>query len=310
MVVVLRAALASFGGIMKIAFSRAVTRLRIVAAAFCWATGSFGEGVTHMGTVEWASEEVIGVSGLDISADGLRFSAVADRGWFLRGQLKRKDGELSGVEVNRILPLLSGDGHPVSARRTEDQADAEGLAVAEDGSFWVSFERWAHVSRYASPSAAAEWIEDHPDFARMRDNRQLEALALHPDGGLYTFPENPLSGSFPVYVLRDATWEIVGQIDPSDRFAVVGADFGEDGTLYLLERKLVVGLWWQNRLRRFEPGTFGTGEVLWTSNRGEFGNLEGISLWSAPDGLRILLVSDNNGRRGVPTQFVEFLTAP
>ena len=31
---------------------------------------------------------------------------------------------------------------------------------------------------------------------------------------------------------------------------IVGADFADDGTLYLLERKLVVGIWWQSRIRR------------------------------------------------------------
>ncbi len=296
---------------MKTTFSRAVIWSRILGAAvLCCATASLADGVTHMGTVEWVSEEVIGVSGLNINADGSGFSGVADRGWYLQGQLTRKKGELSGVEVDTILPLLSGEGHPVAARRTGDQSDAEGLAVAQDGSFWVSFERWAHVSRYASPTSPAEWIEDHPDFARMSDNRQLEALALHPDGTLYTLPENALGGSFPAYALRGKSWQVAGQIAPRDGFAIVGADFDEDGTLYVLERKLVLALWWQNRLRRFAPGTFDQGDILWTSRRGDFGNLEGISLWNAPDGLRALLVSDNNGRRGVPTQFVELLVTP
>lgn len=282
---------------------------RLGAVALCLlntATASFAGGLIHLGTVEWASEDVVGISGLEVSADGLEFAAIGDRGWFLTGQLKRDGGQFSDVEVTTILPLLSGYGKPVAARRTIDQADAEGLAMAEDGSFWVSFERWAHVSQYDAPTAPAGWIKDHPDFAEMSDNQQLEALALHPDGTLYTFPEKPMGGSFPVFALKDETWEITGQIPPSDGFAIVGADFDTDGVLYLLERKLVLGVWWQNQIRRFDLEALDQGETLWVSGRGEYGNLEGLSLWYAPDGLRLVLVSDNNAWQGAPTQFVEF----
>ncbi len=292
---------------MKTTLSQTCTRMGLLAVALCWTTLSFADGLVHQGATEWISEDVIGVSGLEINPDGLGFSAVGDSGWFIQGRLTRETGSLSGVEIDSITPLLSDKGMPVAARRTGDQADAEGLAMAEDGSFWVSFERWAHVSRYADATASAEWIKDHPDFARMSDNRQLEALALHPDGTLFTFPENPLDGVFPVYVLRGKAWQIAGEIAPSDGFAIVGADFDADGSLYLLERKLVLGLLWQNQLRRFAPGALGQGEVLWTSARGEYGNLEGLSLWDAPDGLRVVMVSDNNGKRNKPTQFVEFL---
>jgi len=225
-------ALASFGEIMKSTLSHTRNGLCLLATVLCCATASLAGEVVYLGTVERLSEEVIGVSGLEIDADGLGFSAVGDSGWFIKGSLTRENGVLSGVEVDTIVPLLSGKGMPVAARRVGDQSDAEGLAMAQDGSFWVSFERWAHVSRYADAGASAEWIEDHPDFARMRDNRQLEALALHPDGTLYTFPENPLDGSFPVYVLRGETWQVEGEIAPSNGFAIVGADFDADGTLY------------------------------------------------------------------------------
>lgn len=279
------------------------------SAALCllWmATAAGASGLTHQGTVEWDSEDVSGVSGLEVSADGLSFAAVGDRGWFLEGRIERANGQITAVQVDTILPLLSGAGRPVAARRSIDQADAEGLAMAEDGSFWVSFERWAHVSHYENATAVAGWIEDHPDFAAMRDNRQLEALALHPDGTLYTMPENTIGGSFPVFALKDGAWKVVGQIPSRDGFAIVGADFDADGTLYLLERKLVFGVWWQSQVRRLDLDAPDQSETLWVSVRGEYGNLEGLALWAAPDGLRMVLVSDNNGKKGVPTQFVEF----
>ena len=46
--------------------------------------------------------------------------------------------------------------------------------------------------------------------------------------------------------------------------------------------------------------------ILWTGERGEYDNLEGISVWQDEKGLRLTLVSDNNGSSDVPTEFVEF----
>ena len=98
---------------------------------------------------------------------------------------------------------------------------------------------------------------------------------------------------------------IDGHLPEHDVFSIVGADFDENGDLYLLERKLIVGLWWQNRIRRVRlDGSEDT--AIWTSERGEFGNLEGIALWRDEDGLRLVLVSDNNANEDTPTEFVEF----
>ena len=130
---------------------------------------------------------------------------------------------------------------------------------------------------------------------------------MSPDGRLHVFSEEalPAYGAFPVYVFASEGWEITGTIEAMNRFGIVGADFGPDGRLYLLERKLVLGRWWQSRIRVFDVPE-GRGKVLWTSRRGEYFNLEGIAAWSDEDGIRLTLVSDNNQRQSEPTQFVEF----
>ena len=139
-------------------------------------------------------------------------------------------------------------------------------------------------------------------------NRNLTPVTttIDPEGRLYVFSEKPLIEGFPIYRLGDnGLFVIDGYLPERDVFAIVGADFADDGTLYLLERKLVVGLWWQNRIRRVRlDGSEDT--ILWTGERGEYGNLEGISVWQDEKGLRLTLVSDNNGGNGVPTEFVEF----
>lgn len=259
-----------------------------------------------VGTYDWETELIVGLSGIEVSPDGNRFWSVSDKGFWLAGTFERQGDLIAGIRIDGIDPILGSNGYPVAARRVGDWSDSEGLAMAPDGTAWVSFERWAHVWRYDTGLGdTATWIKDHPTFKDHADNWQLEALALSPDGTLYTFPEKPLPEGFPVYRLDGETWVIDGYLPERDLFGIVGADFADDGDLYILERKLVVGLWWQNRIRRVRlDGTLD--EILWTGERGEYLNLEGIAVWSDRQGLRFTLVSDNNGDPDDPTQFVEF----
>jgi len=275
-------------------------------AASLWCLAAQADRLTHIGTFEWPTEAVVGLSGLEVSDDGLTFYAIGDRGWYLSGEFERNGEQIVGLRLQKYLPILGNDGLPVSARRVGDWSDAEGLAIAPDGTYWISFERWAHVSRYDEPELTGHWIKDHPSFSSYKDNRQLEALAIHPNGILYAFPEQPLSDGFPIYRLDGTTWSISGYIQKRNGFSIVGADFDSDGQLYLLERKLVLGLWWQNRVRRLRVDSPESYEILWTGDRGEYNNLEGIAVWRDEVGHRITMVSDNNADPQEITQFVEF----
>lgn len=271
-----------------------------------WAGSAAAEELVPIGHFEWDTELIVGLSGLEVSDDGTHFQAVGDRGFWISGRFERDGEAIVGLEIDRLEALYGQNGYPVSARRVGDWSDAEGLAIAPDGTAWVSFERWARVSRYGGGLGSIPgWIKDHPTFYDHAANWQLEALALSPEGILYTFPEKPLSEGFPIYRLDGEIWVIDGYLPESDLFAIVGADFDENGDLYILERKLIVGLWWQNRIRRVRlDGS--EDRVLWTGERGEYLNLEGIAVWRDAAGLRITMVSDNNGDQSDPTQFVEF----
>ena len=271
-----------------------------------WPAFGSAEALEPVGIFEIETESIKGVSGLEVSDDGSSYIAVSDRGWWITGRFERRGGNIMRATLDRIEPIIGQDGFPVAARRVGDWSDAEGLAIAPDGTAWVSFERWAHVWRFDQVFGTAEWIKDHPTFYDHADNWQLEAVAIAPDGTVYVFSEKPLIDGFPVYRLNEENrWVIDGYLPEQDVFAIVGADFDADGVLYLLERKLVVGLWWQNRIRRVRLD--GTEDViLWTGERGEYENLEGISVWEGADGLRLTLVSDNNDDYNTPTQFVEF----
>ncbi|MEM6384948.1 MAG: esterase-like activity of phytase family protein [Pseudomonadota bacterium] len=271
-----------------------------------WPLSLAAQTAEVIGVFDFETEAVVGVSGLEVASDGQSFIAVSDQGWWLEGRFAREQGNIAGIELTAIEPIISHKGLPVAARRVGDWSDAEGLAIGADGRAWIAFERWTRAYLFDEAFAQARWIKDHPTFRDHAENWQLEAAAVDPDGTLYVFSEKPLSDGFPIYRLGDnQQWEIDGYLPEKDIFAIVGADFSEDGALYLLERKLVVGLWWQNRIRRVRlDGS--EDRIIWTGERGEYENLEGISVWRDDIGLRLTLVSDNNGGNNTPTQFVEF----
>lgn len=273
--------------------------LALAAPVSAWA-----DALEFIGKFDLETESVFGVSGIEVAPDGQSFAAVSDAGWWFRGRFVRDGEKIIDLADIEIEPILGSDGLPVSARRVGDWSDAEGLAVHADERAWVSFERWTRVHQYDGMTGAGRWIKDHPSFYDHPENWQLEAVAVTPDGTLYAFSEKPLIKGFPIYRLAGRTWVIDGYLPENDVFAIVGADFADNGDLYLLERKLVVGLWWQNRVRRVRLD--GSEDVvLWTGERDQFDNLEGISVWNDDKGLRMTMVSDNNGSK-TPTQFVEF----
>ena len=281
----------------------------LVALTFLFPGLGYADELDLVGVFSWPGEGVNGLSGLEVSADGLAFTTVSDRGWILTGSFARgTNGQITDIEVTGYDPLMGLDGWPRAARRVGDWSDAEGLAIAPDGTLFVSFERWAHVASFETPAGAPTTLRSHPLFQTLKENRQLEALAIRSDGHVIVMTEKPVSdhaNGFPVFLYADDEWEVAGTIEARNRFSVVGADFDAEDRLFLLERKLIFGLWWQSRIRVFEDPD-GPGEVLWTSRRGEYFNLEGIAVWQDALGPRLTLVSDNNADQGEPTQFIEF----
>lgn len=280
-------------------------RSSFVALGLLLASPVSSDGLEHIGTFEWDTDIVTGLSGIEVEDDGLTFAMVGDRGWWLEGQFLREGDSISGLNVDHVLPIIGIGGYPTAARRVNDWSDAEGLAIGPSGTIWISFERYARAWSYIAPDAQPEFTQDHPDFKQWDDNRQLEAIAVDGDGAFYAFPETAGPDGFPVYRHAGAGWEVIGHLPASDSFSVVGADFDDSGALWVLERKLAYFWWWQNRIRRVDVATM-KDEVIWTGKRGEFHNLEGIAVWRDEDGLRFTLVSDDNQSTREETQFVEF----
>lgn len=272
----------------------------VFLGAYTWSRGDYGFG---------------GFSGLEVSDDGLGFAAISDKGArYVEGIFTRDAvGRITSATAGPLLRLPDQKG----ARMTGSWADSEGLAIAPDGTIYVAFEARHRVWAYASPTALPRPMPTHPDFARLQDNSGLEALAIGPDGALYTLPERSgaLDRPFPVYRAQppDGPWRIVGHIPRRGGYLPTGADFGPDGRLYILERRFAGFLGFGARVRSFSAGPEGIGDEreLLVTPLGAHDNLEGLAVWRDALGrIRLTMISDDNRNPWLQrTEFAEYALA-
>lgn len=265
-------------------------------------------GVTLVGRYVWTERAVDfgGMSGLEISDDGSRFVALSDRGTLREGDITRQNGVITAFHSTLDTPLHISDGKVV-ARRT---GDSEGLALAPDGTVYISFEGLARVAAYPDVTGPAVRIPRAPAFEAMQNNSSLEALAIGPDGALYTLPERSGRNDrpFPVYRFAGGQWTVPFTIPREGAFLAVGADIGPDGKFYLLERDFT-GIGFRSRVRRFDLAG-GQEETLLQTRTGTFDNLEGISAWRDDSGaIRLTMISDDNFKFFQTTEVVEYRIA-
>jgi hypothetical protein len=161
---------------------------------------------------------------------------------------------------------------------------------------------------YPRLGAPAQSLGEHRDFDRMRAGRGMEALAMARDGSLYSIPERPARATygFPSYRLRGGEWTGSFRLPQEYSFLPVGADFGPDGQLYVLEREQGAG-GLRSQVRRFaiQGRAISEPQVVMRSENGQFGNLEGLSVFRDWSGrIRLLMVSDDDLGRG-PSEIVD-----
>ena len=246
-----------------------------------------------------------GFSGLELSEDGMSFTALSDRGGlFVTGTFTRSGGQITAISA----PLINRIRRPNGDHRAQ-WTDSEGLAIGVDGTMFISTEAPQHRLFRADGQdiVIAIPLPQHPDFPKLQGNSSLEALAIGPDGALYTIPERSgrATRPFPVYRFLNGVWDIPFDIPRRGTHLVVGADIGPDNRLYVLERNFT-GIGFQSRVRRFNMDGSGEETLIDTAN-GTHDNLEGISVWrDATGALRITMISDDNFRFFQKTEIVEY----
>lgn len=249
-----------------------------------------------------------GFSGIEVAENGRDIIVLSDKGAYTRGVITRDGlGRIATIAANPVTPLQDVDGKPL----TPGHSDSEGIALAPDGSVYVSFEGPARVLHYPKLNDPAQGLPSLRDFKAMQKNSALEALAIDAAGTVYTLPER--SGAedkpFPVYSFKAGKWDKRLQIPRSENYLPVGADFGPDGKFYVLERDFRGLAGFSSRLRRFTlgPKGFDKGETLLKTPVGLYDNLEGVSIWRDAAGRLIAtMVADDNFKFFLRSQIVEY----
>ncbi|WP_227269243.1 esterase-like activity of phytase family protein [Roseobacter weihaiensis] len=248
-----------------------------------------------------------GLSGLEVTPGGSGFYAITDRGHILRGSLTRQGQELLGARVERGQPFVDAQG------QTQEfpYSDAEGLALDATGGLYVSFEHAHRVLFYQTWESPAQQSGYTRAWRALPENGGLEALAVAPDGRLLALPEKIARGATEALIYErapTATWMQNTTLPVDPMFSPVGADFGPDGRLYVLERGVYPFAFF-NRVRAMTltPAGVTDIELILQTGLGDYGNLEGLSVWQDAEGLiRLTMVSDDNFLWFLPSQIVEY----
>lgn len=262
----------------------------------------------YLGSFRWHIDKKWfgGFSGIELSSDGQSMTLISDRTKILAARIERKDTQIIAIYPGRPHHLKSSSG----ARMYGKIADAEGLAVAPDGTIYISFEGVHRVSRYAAPGGIATPLRRPKAFRSMPSNGSLEALAIDQNGRLFTLPEYGTNDSdkIPVFRWDGDRWSNPFSLSARGRFHPVGADFGPDGRFYLLERSFSI-LGFRTRLRRWDiTGNTALNEqtLLLTTSR-THDNLEGLAIWRDSSGrLRATMIADDNFMAFQRTELVEY----
>ena len=274
-----------------------------LAASFAQADGD------AMVIVPASDPRVGGLSGLEVTPDGASFTAISDRGYLLTGQFERTNGVLNTISITGIRDLPGPDGgRPAPGKAGRD---SEGLSITSDGRLYISFEGNHRLTRYRPDGAVIDEIAlPQPDG--LVDNNGFEALAFdHLDRPvvIQEGAARPPTTSA-IYRLEGGEWREIAYLQRNSSFLPVGADFGPDGALYLLERK-VSFTGFHSRIRRLDLTADGTvagtieGDIVWQPAT-TYGNLEGLSVWTDAEGaLRATMVADDNFLPFMPGGMVE-----
>ncbi len=269
----------------------------------------------YVGTFVWqlADDPYFGgFSGFDLTNDGLHFSAISDTAAIYSGVLSRDaKGRVNAVSADPATPLPSRKGAPLA----DPMDDAEGLAIGRDGAIFVSYETEDRIVEYWDDGKT--WMRETLPrmlLKRFPLNKGLEALAIDADGDLYALPEeeHPANALISVYRLRGETLDIPFTLRRDGDWLPVGADFGPDGRLYLLERDFWPLIGFMNRVRRITlDGDDVTGdEVLLQTGAGVHDNLEGLAVWRDAGGaIRLTMISDDNFLPVQQTEIVDYRVA-
>ncbi|MFO1153548.1 MAG: esterase-like activity of phytase family protein [Rhodospirillales bacterium] len=237
-----------------------------------------------------------GLSGLTVSADGKRFVAVADVGfWFTGRLLYDGDGRLIGVADTEIAPFLDAAGRPLTGRKN---TDAEAIADDGAGGFIVAFEQKHRLMRFARAGGRGQPFPAPPGVEAAPPNAGMEALTRLHDGRLLTVTEGLRTddGAAVSGWLGPPPWQPLS-VRTSGGFEPTALADLPDGALLVERRFPFLAI----RLRRIAAGDLRQGaridpaEIARFEGSLSYDNFEGVATRAGAGGETLVyLLSDDN----------------
>lgn len=241
-----------------------------------------------------------GLSGLRVSADGKRFVAITDVGFWMAGALRYDaKGRLVGVADVALEPLRDAAGRALTRKR---DADAEAVTEALGGGYIVAFEGRHRLVRYRRIGGSGETLATPPDLADAPVNGGIEALTTLADGRLLIITETMEvdAGSVGSGVrgwIGPAPWRPL--VWPTDAgFRPTEAATLPNGDVLILERRFPL---LAARLRRVggkqlqAGGTLRAEEIARFEGSLTFDNMEAMAVRRSASGeTLVFLASDDN----------------
>jgi hypothetical protein len=253
-----------------------------------------------------------GLSGLRLAADGSRFVAVADVGYWFTGRLVYDiAGRLIGMAEPSLEPLRDGSGRPFSGK---GRRDAEDIADDGAGGFIVAFERHHRLLRYSRPGARGRPFAAPPGLEAAPENDGLEALTRLTDGRLLAITENFRStdGATVRGWIGPAPWQPL-TLRTSEGFVPTSLAGLPGGGALLIERRFP---FLAIRLRRIAGADIRPAALLDPAEVARFegsltyDNFEAAAIRTGADGQpRLYLLSDDNQNPFQRTLLLSFALA-
>lgn len=278
--------------------------------------GDYGS-LAYLGGVELKSpdRDFGGLSGLRLSADGARFTAISDRGNWFAGAVDYEGSELKGLSGVTIAPIPGRDGRPLSGRKG---FDTEALEI-EGNVALVSSERVHWLTRYeldsdGRPKGAGKAVPLPAIATRAPSNAGYEAMARLRAGGVALIAENfrDEAGNNRAFVIGGKA-PFAFSVTRTNDFSPTDLARLPDGDLVLLERRYKPPFSLSVRIRRLRadeiaPNAVLDGAILMEASLVQrIDNFEGISAHRAADGRTVLtVVSDDNFSPVQRTLMIQF----
>ncbi|MEO1749513.1 MAG: esterase-like activity of phytase family protein, partial [Pseudomonadota bacterium] len=142
--------------------------------------------LTFLGGLEMDSREQHfgAISGVEFAGENIWF--VTDTGFWLQGNLNRDaSGAPEAITATSIGEITAEGGARFSNKW---EADAEGIAIAQDGTIIISFERDHRIAQYQWDGVDLGFIEEEQPpvpLYELRQNRGFEGVAVAPDSFAY-----------------------------------------------------------------------------------------------------------------------------